>query len=282
MTVRQALREASARLAAAGVPDPEIDAAWLMGGVLSLKRLEVLARGSRPLTESEQENYDRLIARRMQREPLQYILGETDFMGLRLLTRPPVLIPRNDTEVLCEQALLRLRPGQHVLDLCTGSGSIAISLKAHQPGLHVWAGDIAPEALALARENTALHKLDVNFALGDLFMPFGDARYDMICCNPPYIPTKDLDSLQPEVQREPRLALDGGGDGLAFYRRLVAEAPLHLLPHGWLLLELGDGQAEAVQAMAALDFDAISVYDDAGGLPRTLAAQWKGTHAFTG
>ncbi|NLD34469.1 MAG: peptide chain release factor N(5)-glutamine methyltransferase [Clostridiales bacterium] len=282
MTVRQALRDASARLAAAGVPDPDIDAAWLMGGVLSLTRLEVLARGAQALSDEEYARFEALMRRRLQREPLQYILGETDFMGLRLLTRPGVLIPRNDTEVLCEQALLRLRPGMRVLDLCTGSGAIAVSLKAHCPQALVWAGDIAPEAIALARENAALHGADVNFALGDLFAPFAGARYDMICCNPPYIPTGDLPALQAEVKREPRLALDGGGDGLNFYRRLLARAPLHLLPGGWLLLELGDGQADAVQRLAALDFEAVSVYDDAAMLPRTLAAQWKGTHAFTG
>lgn len=282
MTVRQALRDASARLAAAGVPDPDIDAAWLMGGVLSFTRLEVLARGGQALSDEEYARFEALMRRRLQREPLQYILGETDFMGLRLLTRPGVLIPRNDTEVLCEQALLRLKPGMRVLDLCTGSGAIAVTLKVRCPQAVVWAGDIAPEAIALARENAALHGADVNFALGDLFAPFAGARYDMICCNPPYIPTGDLPALQAEVRREPRLALDGGGDGLAFYRRLLARAPLHLMPGGWLLLELGDGQADAVQRLAALDFEAVSVYDDAAMLPRTLAAQWKGTHAFTG
>lgn len=282
MTVRQALRDASARLAAAGVPDPDIDAAWLMGGVLSLTRLEVLARGGQALSDEEHARFEALIRRRLQREPLQYILGETDFMGLRLLTRPGVLIPRNDTEVLCEQALLRLKPGMRVLDLCTGSGAIAVTLKVHRPQALVWAGDIAPEAIALARDNAALHGADVNFALGDLFAPFAGARYDMICCNPPYIPTGDLPALQAEVKREPRMALDGGGDGLAFYRRLLARAPLHLLPGGWQLLELGDSQADAVQRLAALDFEAVSVYDDAAMLPRTLAAQWKGTHAFTG
>lgn len=281
MTIRELLKTARQRLEAAGVPDATVDAAWLLGAVLHMKSLEVQVKGDKTLTAEQEAAFEALLLRRIAREPLQYILGETDFMGLRFLTRPPVLIPRNDTELLCQKALERLMPGDRVLDLCTGSGAIAISLALLAKDISVDASDISPEALKLARDNAALHKANVNFMEGDLFDPWQGQRYDMICCNPPYIPSKELAGLQAEVRCEPMLALDGGDDGLDFYRRLIKQASQHLKGQGYLLLEMGDGQGTQLASMLAFDFNEILIYDDMAGLPRLVIARWKEKHALT-
>lgn len=280
MTTRECLRQARLRLEAAGVPDADIDAAWLLASVLGATRLEVLSRGDQALSPLQQEAFEQLVARRLMREPLQYILGETDFMGRRFLARPGALIPRNDTELLAQLALERLRPGQRALDLCTGSGILAVTMAVSVPGIEVDAVDLSAEALGLARDNAALHAADVNFYQGDLFSPCVDRRYDMICCNPPYIRREDIPGLQAEVLFEPGMALDGGADGLDFYRRLATQAPDYLVSGGWLMLEIGDTQAEDVVALLQADFDGIRVYDDLAGLPRAVVAQRKEAHAL--
>lgn len=282
MTIRDALRRAIPRLKSAGVPDADHDAGWLMGHVLMLKRLEALARGSEPLSQEQAQRFEALIARRERREPLQYILGEAPFMDLSLLCRPPVLIPREDSEAMVIAALDRLPQGGTALDLCCGSGAIGIAIKHRRPDARLWAGDISPEAIRLTRDNAERHGIAMDIRQGDLFAPFQGLRFDLICCNPPYIPAKDLQSPQAELRYEPRLALDGGPDGLRFYRRIFLDAPRFLAPGGALILEVGDGELSAVSAMAQVDFGPLSLYDDHAGLPRAAAAPWKGTHAFTG
>lgn len=278
----QALGRATARLKQAGVPDAAHDAGWLMGAVLGCKRLEVLARASEPLSGDQAARFEQLIARRERREPLQYILGETQIMGHRLLCRPGVLIPREDTEALCLAALERLPPGGKALDLCCGSGAIALSLKLARPDASICASDISDQAVRLSRDNAALHGAAISVRQGDLLMPWQGQRFDLICCNPPYIASPLLQSAQPELHYEPALALDGGQDGLAFYRRLLAEAPGYLRAGGWLIMELGDGQLPTITHMAQVDFGPLCLYDDYAGLPRVAAAPWKGTHAFSG
>lgn len=179
---------------------------------------------------------------RLNGTPLQYILGEWEFMGLSFYTRPCALIPRQDTETLCEEAL-RLG-GESVLDMCCGTGCIGISL-ARLGGMKAAFSDISPDCIALAAENARLNGVEGEFFRGDLFENVS-GRYSLICCNPPYIPTGDIPALQREVKREPLLALDGGKDGLDFYRRIAAEYKDCLLPGGHLLLEVGIGQAEEV------------------------------------
>lgn len=276
MNIHACLRAAQRRLEEAGVPDARVDASLMLAHVLKRSRLEVLARSDENLAEPQHAAFERLLSRRLTREPLQYILGETGFMGHRFLTRSPVLIPRADTEALAEQALARLAPGDRVLDLCTGSGAIAISLALGCPGARVEGSDISREAIDLAHENAQLNGARVTWHRGDLLAPFAGWQFNMICCNPPYIPAGRLDTLQAEVRFEPRLALDGGEDGLTFYRRVITLAPELLSAGGWLLLEVGDGQMDAVKALTQVDFEHPGVYDDGGGLPRVLAAQRKG------
>lgn len=274
-TIREVLREAAGRLAAAGVPDAAYDAAELLSRVMGESSLMLRAEAGRAVSSEQRAAYDALIARRAAREPLQYITGEAPFMGLTLGTAPGVLIPRFDTEALCQQALDRLRGGERVLDLCTGSGALAVALAALRPGIRVAAGDISPLAAALARENAARCGVSVDVRLGDLFAPFRGETFDMIVSNPPYIPAGQLAGLQEEVRREPALALDGGADGLDFYRRIIAEAPRYLAPGGWLLLEFGSDQAADVKALMARDFEEISVFADLDGHSRGAAGRRK-------
>ena len=270
MTVSNALRDAENRLSA--VPDPRLDAEYLLARVLGLPRLQLLLEKQRQMTDEEEAAFEALLRRRESREPLQYILGDQPFMGYSFRTDPRALIPRNDTETLCEEALRWARPGQRALDLCAGSGAIGIALKKRMPALTVTLSDLSPAALALARENAAALQADVRILAGDLFAPVRGERFDLIVCNPPYIPDGLKDALQAEVVREPAMALFGGPDGLDFYRRIAKEAPTHLTLRGRLCLEIGDGQADAVSALLKKDFEDITVLRDLSGLPRVISA----------
>ena len=182
---------------------------------------------------------------RLKNIPIQYILGEWEFMGLTFRTRPCALIPRQDTETLCEEALSL--GGDSVLDMCCGTGCIGISL-AKLGGMKAAFSDISPDCIALARENAELNGVKAEFFRGDLFENV-TGKYSLICSNPPYIPSGDMLSLQKEVRNEPALALDGGADGLEFYRRIAQQYKDYLLPGGRLLLEVGIGQAQEVIAI---------------------------------
>ncbi len=281
-TVGEALRAAAERLAAAGVPEPRLDGEYLLADVLHAHRLALLVNKQRILTEEEESAFEALLARRAAREPLQYILGTQSFMGFPFKTDPRALIPRNDTEALCEEALRHLRPGDAALDLCTGSGILAVVLKKRCPGAAVTATDISPGALALAMENARALDADVRFLRGDLFAPVRGRRFHMIVSNPPYIPETLRGRLQAEVEREPALALFAGVDGLDFYRRIASEAPDHLHPGGRLILEIGDGQGDAVSALLTEAFEGIHVYSDLSGLPRVVSAVKKEGAAHAG
>ncbi len=273
MTVREALRKAADRLAQAGVPDARLDAEYLLAELLHTDRLHLIADGGAPLSDAQLNAYEQWLARRERREPLQYILGTQPFMGCMLAVSPAALIPRADTECLCEAALAVLKPGMRILDLCTGTGALAIALKKHCPGVEVCASDLSEGALALARENAARNGTDVRFFSGDLFTPLCDERFDLIVSNPPYIPRGELPGLQAEVRFEPDMALDGGEDGLDFYRRIAAEVPKHLNPGGWLMLEIGSTQAQDVsRLLREHGFSEIKILPDLAGLDRVVCA----------
>jgi len=270
MRAGEALRQATQRLAQVGVPDARHDARTLLGEVMGLAQLEVLSAQDRPLDAAGQARFFDLVARRAAREPLQYLLGRTCFMGHAFLVAPGVLIPRQDSEALAQRALALAGKGARVLDLCCGSGCLGISLKLARPDTEVFAGDIAPEAIRLTRDNAQRLGADIILRQGDLFAPFEGLRFDIIVCNPPYIPTGELPHLQAEVRHEPALALDGGPDGLAVYRRVLNRAARFLNPGGRLLLEMGDGQAGALRALVPRDFAPPRVHPDLSGLPRVL------------
>ena len=209
--------------------------------------------------------------RRCSREPLQYILGSWDFMGLTFAVSPDCLIPRPDTETLVEAALHTLPPRARIADLCTGSGCIGISLKLSRPAASVCLSDISKDALDVAALNAARLNADVFLCRSDLFNDLPADRLDVIVSNPPYIPSPDCASLQAEVMQEPLSALDGGDDGLCFYRRICQEAPRHLKPGGFLLMELGDSQADRVRSlMEASGFVSVTVRKDYQSLERMI------------
>ncbi len=272
-------REAIAlgRQALAAVPDPEVDALALLGEAMGEPPLNLRLRAMDSLTPEQEERYRSLLLLRAQRQPLQYMLGTQCFFGLDFAVDARVLIPRQETETLCELALaaMRAHPAPRVLDLCTGSGAIAVTLKRLCPHAAVVAADISEDALAVAAHNAVKNGVQVRFVQGDLLAPVAGECFDLIVCNPPYIASAACDTLQPEVLREPRLALDGGADGLAFYRRLAAQAPQCLLPHGHLMVEVGDTQAADVAMLFKTTgvLQDVLIHRDLYGMERFVAAR---------
>ena len=271
MTVLEALRKAESRLQA--IPEPRLDAEYMLAEALHTSRLMMLIDKSRALTAAEEEAFEGMVARREKREPLQYILGSQSFMGFSFKTDPRALIPRNDTEALCEEALRHIRPGDRVLDLCTGTGALGIAIKKLCQKAVVTATDISEAALSLAKENARSLQAEVRFLQGDLFAPVSGEEFEVIVSNPPYIPEALRGQLQAEVEKEPALALFAGEDGLDFYRRIAREAPSRLSPQGWLCLEVGDGEAEAVAALLKTDFESVRILPDLNGLNRVVSVQ---------
>lgn len=249
LSIREAI--ALGRLTLADVPDPEVDALALLSEATGVRLMNLRLSAMESLTHEQEERFRSLLLLRAKREPLQYVLGTQCFYGFDFAVDARVLIPRQETETLCEMALAEMKsqPRPRVLDLCTGSGAIAVTLKRLCPAADVTAADLSGDALAVARENAASNQAEIRFVQGDLLAPVTGEHFSLIVCNPPYIESATCDTLQPEVRFEPRLALDGGADGLAFYRRLAAEAPAHLAPCGCLMAEIGDGQAAQVVAL---------------------------------
>lgn len=249
MTIREALAWAQKALLPAVGADAAFEARQLAAAALGAERLPPGLGGS--LTPGQEGRLAALLGRRLGGEPLQYILGEWEFMGLPFFVGPEALIPRQDTETLCEAVLARRPRGQGftLLDLCCGTGCVGISL-AKLGGFAPTLADISPACLALAARNAQRNGVRARLAQGDLFQALTPGeRFDVICANPPYIPSGALAGLQAEVRREPALALDGGPDGLAFYRRIAQGYRAFLAPGGLLALELGAGQGAALRSI---------------------------------
>ena len=285
MTARTLLLESAAELRAAGVPDPEYDAAQLLSRVTGEKPLDLRAGFNIVVTEEQTGAFRALADRRKRREPLQYLLGDAMFMGLVFRVRPGVLIPRPETEMLAEAAvrrmsgrISRLKPGDpepEALDLCCGSGCIGLSLKRILPRVRCTLTDRSREALETARENAENLGTECSILEGDLFGPVRGRRFDLILSNPPYIPRADCETLQPEVAMEPRTALDGGADGLDFDRRLTKEAPAHLLPGGALIRAIGAGEGERVREMLKENGAVrVGTEKDFSGIERMILAEY--------
>ena len=267
-TVLKILDWTKGYLAEKGVENSRLEAEWILCEALSLDRMGLYLNFDKPLTEPELAACRGMIARRAKREPLQYILGSQEFMGLDYQVTPAVLIPRHDTEVLVAEAVSRGGGAESILEIGAGSGCVAIAIAKALPDAEVSAADVSAAALAVARLNAEKHGAPVRFFEGSLFEPFAGRRFDMVVSNPPYIPKGELDTLQPEVRGfEPLSALNGGPDGLDFYRAIVAQAPGHLNPGGWLLFEVGAGQAPAVLDLlksGGLSAECFSAKDPAG------------------
>jgi release factor glutamine methyltransferase len=268
MIVRDMLAAAASRLEDAGVESPRVDAELLLAHVLGTTRSGLNADSRRELTADEVAQLERLLDRRVVREPLAYVLGEWGFRRLTLKVDPRVLVPRPETEVVVERCLARLA-GQaepRVLDVGTGSGAIALAIADELPGARVTAIDASEDALAVARENAARTGLDVELVRRDLFEGLPDGPWDLVVSNPPYIREDEVDALGPEVRDwEPRAAVVGAGttEGVASAARLV------LRPGGALVLETAGGRAEDVaRLLRALGYEDVRVRDDLTGLSR--------------
>ena len=273
MTCRELIRRASESFCAAGIPDPVNDAALLLSHLTGRPPLALRLDEETVLDPSVIDSFKSLAEQRLSRIPLQYLLGEAPFYGRMFRVDSRVLIPRPETELLCEWALelLKDHSSPRILDLCCGSGCIGITLKAELPSASVTLSDISPDALDLAAENASLLGADVALCRSDLLEAFSGTSFDLIISNPPYIPSADCDTLQEEVLREPRLALDGGKDGLSVYRRIVREAFPRLSPGGFLLMELGIGEDEAVSALLSdYGYESIQIREDLFGIRRMI------------
>lgn len=277
MTIGDWLRHAAETLTESGSPDPQVDSKWIAEDILRMTPSELHFQLDRALDAGTYAQLETLLKRRANGEPLQYILGGAYFMGLRFSVDKRVLIPRQDTETLAESAIIALRGMKkpRVLDLCTGSGAIGISIKTLIPSAEVTLADVSRDALDVAHKNAHDLNAGVDIRHGDLFKAVGRDQFDLIASNPPYIPRGDIDALQKEVQYEPLLALDGGEDGLDVYRRIAKEAPAHLKPEGYVYLEVGIGQADAVLQLVRENIDCAEsgVINDLNGVPRVVWAR---------
>jgi release factor glutamine methyltransferase len=255
-TTRKILAWTSEHFAKRSIDSPRLTAEVLLAHVLKVDRVRLYVDLDRPLEPEERAAYRALIERRMTGEPTQYLTGAKEFYNRRFKVDPRVLIPRPETELLVE-AVLRVLPRDapsRVLDLCTGSGCIGISIAAERPQASVWATDASSEACDVARLNAEALQVDARVTVrqGDLFAPLPKgALFDVVSANPPYVKTGELDALPLEVKREPHVALDGGADGLDLTRRIARQAGEWLKPGGLLALEISDTQGEPVRALLA-------------------------------
>lgn len=276
MTVKMLLDEAQILLGA----DKRLEAQLLLAFVLGKNRASLLAHGDDEVTEDNANEYRQKIARLANGEPFQYILGTAEFMGMSLIVNAHVLIPRFDTEILVERALRLLAKysAPKVLDICTGSGAIALSVAKYAANAAVWASDISADALQVARENCRRQKLAATFVQGDLFAPFEadyKGHFDVITANPPYITTAEMAVLPKDVRKEPRLALWGGDDGLDFYRRIIKDAENYLADNGYLLLEIGYAQGAAVKnLLQTAGYQSVEIIKDYQGHDRVISGEW--------
>ena len=300
MTIREILAEGRKLLGKGGpessgsfIDTPDLDAALLLAETLHSSREGLFLRADETLTEADREKFFSLVKKRLEGECIAYIIGRKEFRGLEFLVNRHVLVPRPDTETLVEAALFytdswdipntgqapEKRDDLSLLDLCTGSGAAAISLKNERPLLGVTASDISAEALEIAILNSARllgdNRSSVRFIRSDIFGNIPD-KFSIIASNPPYIPTNAIKKLAPEVQREPRLALDGGEDGLELIRKIITRAPEHLEPGGVLLLEAAPEQMPDIAALLEKNgFLGVRLHKDMAGRDRVISGSFK-------
>jgi len=292
--VSEVLYEATRKLRKRRIPEARIDADILLAHVLKIERAEIYLNPDYELDRKELSTYEKLIERRLKREPVAFIVGHKEFLGFRFFLNKDVLIPRPETEILVEKVIekarniINLRSSGRgkdnfitILDLCTGSGNIAISLAKNIEFCKVYASDISKAAMQVARINARFHNVEgkVEMLFGDLFSPLEKVKeniiFDFIVSNPPYVKSTELPWLQPEVKKEPLSALDGGEDGLDFYRHIIPEVPRYLLGGGYLIMEVGDGQGESVMSLMRREkqFSVPELVKDYSGLDRVVIAQ---------
>ena len=271
MTYREAILLGESILQKAKIVDAKNDAWLLLAMACRIDHTYYYVHMDEEMSQEQIREYQALLSKRAERIPLQYIVGEQEFMGLKFRVNSNVLIPRQDTETLVEEALKVIEPGMRVLDMCTGSGCIIISILKNTTNVDGAACDISKQALNVAKENARLNGVFVDFERSDLFERV-DEMYDVIVSNPPYIPTKVIETLQDEVRlHDPLLALDGTEDGLMFYRKITEKAREYLKTDGYLCYEIGAEQAADVsEIMKQAGLRDITVVKDLAGLDRVV------------
>ncbi len=262
------------KLKEAEIGEAQLDARLLLEEVCETDHNTLLCHGDREVSEEEEEQYRRALEQRAVHVPLQHLLGYQDFMGLRFQVNEHVLIPRQDTEILVEEAMRYLHDGMRILDLCTGSGCILLSLLHYSNDCEGTGVDISKEALQVAAQNAELLGIKADFLESNLYEKV-TGKFDLLVSNPPYIERAVIPTLMEEVRKyDPYIALDGGEDGLDFYRRIIGGAQDYLKRGGQLLLEIGSEQAQAVsELLCEAGFKEIDVYKDFAGLDRVVSAR---------
>lgn len=279
LTLKQLYKVGTVKLAEEGIEEFSLDAWYLLEYVTGVSKAMYFAEPERAVSEENADRYIDCIRQRAAHIPLQHITGEQEFMGYPFYVNEHVLIPRQDTEILVEEAIQIMRPKMKILDMCTGSGCIVLSIlkmckeKYYMTDLQGIGVDVSEEALKVARENSRRLEVPVTWIQSDLFAKIPEEeKYDVIVSNPPYIETAVIDTLQEEVRlHDPYIALDGKEDGLYFYRRIISEAGKYLKPQGKLMFEIGCDQAEAVEElMKNAGYEQITVKKDLAGLDRVV------------
>ena len=276
MTYREAIEPGTRILQKENIADAKIDAWYLLQMACKIDRNFYYLHEEDELTAEQQSEYESTVHKRAEHVPLQYIIGEQEFMGLKFKVNSNVLIPRQDTETLVEEALRVVEPGMRVLDLCTGSGCIIISLAKNVADISCTGSDISKQALLVAKENAKANEVEVEWERSDLFENIS-GTFDLIVSNPPYIPTGEIPGLMPEVRDfEPVDALDGKEDGLYFYRIITEKSPEYLTSDGYLYFEIGYDQGEAVSAMMRqCGYTQVEVIKDLAGNDRVVKGRKK-------
>lgn len=279
LTLKQLYKVGTVKLAEEGIEEFSLDAWYLLEYVTGVSKAMYFAEPERAVSEENADRYIDCIRQRAAHIPLQHITGEQEFMGYPFYVNEHVLIPRQDTEILVEEAIRVMRPKMKILDMCTGSGCVVLSIlkmcreKYYMTELQGIGADVSEEALKVARENGRRLGVPVTWIQSDLFAKIPEEeKYDVIVSNPPYIETAVIDTLQEEVRlHDPYIALDGKEDGLYFYRRIISEAGKYLKPQGKLMFEIGCDQAEAVEElMKNAGYEQITVKKDLAGLDRVV------------
>lgn len=284
-SVAEVLKAASDKFLAENIENPRLDAEILLAHVLNCRRLDFYIDAEKILPLEKIMRFNELVNRRLEKIPVAYLIGKREFMGLSFAVDENVLIPRPDTEILTEFVGEYLRGLDNPIfaDIGTGSGAICVSILKFVKNSRACAVDVSQNALNVAKFNAQKFNVDdrAEFFFGDLFSPLNGKIFDAIVSNPPYIPTNDLKTLQAEVKREPKLALDGGSDGLNFYRRIISDAPKFLRAGGLLAVEVGINQSIAVKNLfARAGFVDIEILHDLSGIERVVAAKFDGEKIF--
>ena len=278
-TINEILQRATIKLEAAGIESARLDAEVLLAHILNCKRLYLYVDAVKSLTPAQVSRFENLIEQRIKKIPVAYLTGQREFMGLNFVVTPAVLIPRPDTEILAQFAIEKLSAVKNptFADIGTGSGAICVSILKYLKNSTAATVDISKDAIDCATFNAEKFGVDdrIIFHVGNLFEPLRGQKFHAVISNPPYIPTKDLSTLQDEVQREPQIALDGGVDGLNFYRKIADDAPNFLFNGGFLAVEIGINQADAVKNLFAKNFTNIEIVRDLAGIERVVIATYE-------